>query len=372
MIQFNRYQLPDETPDLHADVVKLVGLMSEGLRTAPEAGVPLLFEMAYKYPGNLRIAAIAARLHFWGVLGWDEIKDMIPQEIPRHYWYAQEIGGCLGYEQTCRQWQVTEDEWYLLQGYSDDVISPWAHAAHGYVMYRPPSAGFFSVIENIVAACMLADRDGYALKVDLSGNWWAYDEPFEELFENTFEFCNGGLPMLRFESMRKHYFDIGIYDARILMNMKLGWYNQIYLEIVGSVGTGSVEDDCGTMFLRGGDKLQTETILPPTHILLKELTWMKRHCRQRVILSDDPMLGQMIKARDPDVLDRSNQLPGGYHHLPQRKQSCIPLLQNYLAMVEAKHNFSCPSANLANAAQWSRNDDDNYSSSNPVGRYLLI
>jgi hypothetical protein len=71
-------------------------------------------------------------------------------------------------------------------------------------------------------------------------------------------------------------------------------------------------------------------------------------------------------------LDRSNQLPGGYHHLPQRKQSCIPILQNYLAMVEAKHNFSCPSANLANAAQWSRSDDDNYSLSNPVGRYLLI
>lgn len=99
---------------------------------------------------------------------------------------------------------------------------------------------------------------------------------------------------------------------------------------------------------------------------------MKRHCRQRVILSDDPMIGQMIKARDLDVLDRSNQLQGGYHHLPQRKQSCIPILQNYLAMVEAKHNFSCPSANLANAAQWSRSDDDNYSLSNPVGRYLLI
>jgi len=47
-------------------------------------------------------------------------------------------------------------------------------------------------------------------------------------------------------------------------------------------------------------------------------------------------------------------------------------MHNYLAMTEAKHNFSCPSANLVNAAQWSREDDDNYSLSNPVYRYLLI
>lgn len=372
MIQFNRYRLPDETWLLYADIKKLVKLMSEGLKTTPEAGVPLLFEMAYKYPGNLRVAAIGARLHHWGVLGWDEIRDMIPAELPRHFWYAQEIAGCLGYEQTNRHWHIEEDDWYILQGQADDVVAPGAGAMHGYISYQPPSAGFFSVVENIVAASMAAEQDGYGLKVDLSGNWWAYDEPFEDIFEDVFEFCNGGLPIMRFEFMRKRFFDADLAQAQELARRKIGWYNEIYYAIGSYAGTGAVEDDVGTMFLRGGDKLQTETILPPAHIILKELAWMKRHCRRRVILSDDPMIGQMITARDPDVMDRSNQLPGGYHHLPQRKQSCIPILQNYLAMVEAKHNFSCPSANLANAAQWSRSDDDNYSLSNPVGRYLLI
>ena len=372
MIQFNRYRLPDETWDLTHDIVKLVGTMSQGLLTMPEAGVPLLFEMANKYPGNLRVAAIAARLHFWGVLGWEEIRDMIPTELPDNFWYAQEIAGCLGYEQASRQWHISEDQWYLLQGYNDDVIAPGGNVMHGYVMYQPPSSGFFSVIENIIAASIAAERDGFGLKIDLSGNWWAYDEPFEHIFEDVFEFCNGGLPIMRFEFMRKRFFDVGLSSVGEFLNAKAGWYNEVYYAISSYAGTGSVEDDCGTMFLRGGDKLQTETIMPPTHIILKELAWMKRHCRQRVILSDDPMIGQMIKARDLDVLDRSNQLQGGYHHLPQRKQSCIPILQNYLAMVEAKHNFSCPSANLANAAQWSRSDDDNYSLSNPVGRYLLI
>jgi hypothetical protein len=48
------------------------------------------------------------------------------------------------------------------------------------------------------------------------------------------------------------------------------------------------------------------------------------------------------------------------------------ILSNFMTMVEAKENLSCPSANLVNAAQWSRIDRENYSLSNPVYRYLLI
>jgi hypothetical protein len=48
------------------------------------------------------------------------------------------------------------------------------------------------------------------------------------------------------------------------------------------------------------------------------------------------------------------------------------ILGNYLSMVEAKINMSCPSANIVNAAQWTRNDDENWSQANPVYRYLLI
>ena len=372
MIQFNRYRLPTETPDLHADVVKLVDLMTEGLRTTPEAGIPHLLAMGKKYVGNLRVAALAARMHFWGMLGWEDIRHLIPEELPRNFWYAQEIAGCLGYERANRQWHIEEDDWYLLQGYGDDTIAPGASPILGYVSYQPPSAGFFSVVENIVAASIAAEMDGYSLKVDLSGNWWSYDEPFEQIFEDIFEFCNGGLPIMMFDAMRKRFFDTDLHQALEMVHRKIGWYNEIYFALAEYGGTGSVEEDGGTMFIRGGDKLLTETILPPAHIISKELTWMKRHCRNRVILSDDPMIGQSIKARDSDVLDRSNQLEGGYHHLPQFRQSCIPIIQNYAAMVEAKHNFSCPSANLANAAQWSRNDDGNYSLSHPVGRYLLI
>jgi hypothetical protein len=371
MIQFNRYRHADEPADFHQDIGKLVDLMTHGMKSCPELGIPLLFEMGEKYVGNVRLAAIAARLHFWRMLEWTEIEAMIPQELPKNWWFAQEIAGCLGFERVSRLWNVEEDDWFSLQGIPYDIIPPGAGAVHGHISYQPPNSGFFSVIENIIAAHIIAEQDGYSLKVDLSGNWWAYDEPFEDIFEDAFEFCNGGLPIMRFQHMRQRFFDADIVQAQEMMQRKKGWYNEVYFAI-GDYASVPSESDVGTMFIRGGDKIKTETILPPMHIVTREMDWMKRHCRRRVLLSDDPVIADWIAARDPEIVNRANRLEGGYHHLPQRKQSCIPILQNYLAMVEAKHNFSCPSANLVNAAQWSREDSDNYSLTNPVYRYLLI
>lgn len=371
MIQFNRYRHADEPADFHQDIGRLVDLMMQGIRSCPEAGIPLLFEMGEKYVGNIRLAAIAARLHFWGILGWKDIEAMVPQELPKNWWFAQEIAGCLGFERVNRLWHIEEDDWNVLQGQADDHVEVGSNVRHGYISYQPPNSGFFSVIENIVAAQIVAEQDGYGLKVDLSGNWWAYDEPFEDIFEDIFEFCSGGLPIMRFSLMRDRFFKADINQARVFSNAKRSWYTDISWAISGYAG-GSTEDDVGTMFIRGGDKIKTETILPPMHIVMREMDWMKRHCRRRVLLSDDPVIADWIAARDPEIVNRANRLQGGYHHLPQRKQSCIPILQNYLAMVEAKHNFSCPSANLVNAAQWSREDHDNYSLTNPVHRYLLI
>jgi hypothetical protein len=106
--------------------------------------------------------------------------------------------------------------------------------------------------------------------------------------------------------------------------------------------------------------------------LLNDLKWMARRCDDRFVFSDDKHVGEAVAALDAFVLDRSDQVEGGYHHTYGKRVSCLNILRNYLAMVEAKENMSCPSTNLVNAAQWTRNDQDNYSLSNPVYRYLLI
>lgn len=371
MIQFHRYRLADEPSDLHADIVELVGLMTSGFTSRPIAGVPKLIEMGKKYVENPRVAAIAARLYFWGVLEWSDIKSMLPREMPKNFFYAQEIAGCIGFERAHQLWSIEENDWRTLQAHEDDIIWPGASAIYGYRCYRPQNSGFFSVIENIIAAHIVAEQDGYRLKVDLSGNWWSYDEPFETIFRDIFEFCNGGLPVMNFNHMRQRFFDADITQARGLIARKTGWYREVH-HAISNYAMEAFERDIGTMFLRGGDKLQLETILPPLEIIHKELSWMGRHCRERVLLSDDPVLAEVIAAREPGIINRSDRLESGYHHLPQTNHSCLPILKNYLAMVDAKHNFSCPSSNLVNAAQWSREDVDNLSLSNPVYRYLLI
>jgi hypothetical protein len=131
-------------------------------------------------------------------------------------------------------------------------------------------------------------------------------------------------------------------------------------------------DSAGVMFVRGGDKLQTETILPPMKFLLRDLKWMARRCDARYVISDDKHVGEAVSALDSYAVDKSNKVEGGYHHYFGRKISCMNILSNFMSMVEAKENLSCPSANLVNAAQWSRIDKENYSFANPVYRYLLI
>jgi hypothetical protein len=373
MIQFHRYRLPHEPTDFGMDVSSLVQSMTRGLATQPWEGLDKVLEMGRKYGPRDRLAAIAARMAFWGYFEWDEIDFMLPGALPANFLLKQEIVGCMGFERANRRYDVDEDEYYLYTGFARECITPGGRAFHGHVSYRPRNSGLFSIIENIVAAAIDAELQGYQLRVDLSGNWWSYDEPFEEIFADVFEFTTGDLPMVLFDDMRDRMLHPMPGIASDIACLKEGWYREINFAINEYVDTGfSAEPDIGTIFMRGGDKLQTETIMPPAGLIWRELNWMSRFVRRRHLLSDDPTIGNMIASGDPTVIDRSNQLEGGYHHLPNRKLSCIPILQNYVAMTESKVNFSCPSANLVNAAQWSRNDTDNWSVANPVYRYLLI
>ena len=206
-----------------------------------------------------------------------------------------------------------------------------------------------------------------------SGNWWSFDEPFEDIFGDTFSYTKEGiLPQINFDAMRKIWMTPLDTIASLLSNMKAERYSAIYQAIGAYAPEVKGMDNCGVMFVRGGDKLMTETILPPMTLLRKDLKLMERLCQSRYILSDDQALGERVAALDPFVIDLSHKVQGGYHHQPGRKVSCMNILGNYLAMVEAKMNMSCPSANLVNAAQWTRNDDENWSAANPVYRYLLI
>lgn len=371
MIQFNRYKLPDETHDFHSGFLGLVNAIAAEVNGDCNRSIGMLLSMAERFPLNERLPAVAARLFFWGKISWSAIAKMMPEELPRNFFYKQELVGCLGFEQSARKWGITEDQWRLYQGFADEYVD--VRVDNEFVSYRPRNSGFFSVIENIIAAQIVADLKGKRLLIDLSGNWWGYDEKFEDIFSDSFEFTTDGtLPQISFDGMRHSWIHADDKLAAKLAYLKQHYYTAIYDDIAHYISPVENIDSAGVMFVRGGDKLQTETIMPPVGLIHRELKWMARRCDQRYILSDDKRIGEIVSSYDAFTINRSMQVEGGYHHIPGRMVSCMNILNNYLTMVEAKENFSCPSANIVNAAQWSRNDKDNYSLSNPVYRYLLI
>lgn len=371
MIQFNRYKLLDESHDFHGAFVNLVNTLAAEINRDCHRSIGLLLSMAERFPLNDRIPAVAARMYFWGKVSWNTIEKMMPAKLPDNFFYKQELVGCLGFEQSARRWKITEDQWMLYQGFADDF--PLDVRATEYVSYRPRSSGFFSVIENVIAAHIVADMEGKRLQIDLTGNWWAYDEPFEDIFGDTFEFTkDGSLPQMSFDGMRHQWIHANDKLASALAYLKQHYYTMIVDDVAKIAQPITKMDSAGVMFVRGGDKLQAETILPPMKFLLRDLRWMGRRCDERYVISDDRYVSEAVSALDSYVVDKGNKVDGGYHHHFGRKTSCMNILTNYMTMVEAKENMSCPSANLVNAAQWSRNDKDNYSLSNPVYRYLLI
>lgn len=373
MIQFNRYRSPNESIDFNLSFIGLCNAIASQLNGNCDKSIETLLSLSEKYTHNSdRLAAVAARMFFWGKMSWDDLEKVLPEKLPENFLYKQELVGCLGFEKAARKWRISEDDWYLYQGFSYDThFQPQQGTEE--VIFRPRNSGFFSVVENLVSAQIVADMTGKRMLVDLNGNWWGYKEPFDSIFNESFSFTRLiNVPELPFDFVRSFWTNLTDEKAAYLSDMKLWLYTAIIDDISRAAPAIPSMDSSGVMFVRGGDKLQTETILPPMGFLLRDLQWMSRRCEERYVLSDDKNVGDAVAALDSFVINGSDQVDGGYHHRFGETVSCMPILKNYMMMLEAKENFSCPSSNIVNAAQWSRNDKDNNSLSNPVYRYLLI
>jgi hypothetical protein len=92
------------------------------------------------------------------------------------------------------------------------------------------------------------------------------------------------------------------------------------------------------------------------------------------VLSDDYALAEKVANKESVITNITPREHTGYRHAYGGKVSCKPILKNYLALVDCKESLACPSANLVNAAHWSRADDlaFDYNTINPVYRYALI
>ena len=320
-----------------------------------------------------RQAAINARKQLWG----EDVLINLPSFKKLNYFYKQEIVACMGMELACDWYKLTDEQYFTYLGFTQDDDELPSYIPQGVMLYQPRDSGFFSVIENLIVAKYVARMNNKQLIVDNTYAWWGYDEPFEDIFRDFTLVDNvpANPQAIHFDSMRNFIFTATdehmyeFYKFKIQMYKKIlrdiRWY---YKDEVYNVARS------GLIFLRGGDKLETETISPPEHLLYRDIAALARRVSRRVVLSDDYALAEKVANKESVITNITPREHTGYRHAYGGKVSCKPILKNYLALVDCKESLACPSANLVNAAHWSRADDlaFDYNTINPVYRYALI
>jgi len=317
-----------------------------------------------------RQAAIDARMYLWGRMSEKDILEKLPKELPKNWFYKQEIVCCLGRHLAWVKYGVEEREWELCRGlihYGETIFANNPESRELY--YQPRNSGLFSVIENIIAADFYATQLNHNLVIVGDGGWWNYDEEFSAIFPYKVKY--GVKPNINFEAMRNNIFNADSETLNQFYTFKASSYCRI-LKAVDKVIGGSAGDELCLFFFRGGDKLLTETILPPDDVIMADLKASGRRHKMRYLISDDIKLSQKIIALDESVINMTTVNNNGYHHVPGQKVSCMPILKNYVMLATCEESISCPSANLVNAAHWSRDTEFIHQTFNPVYRYALI
>ncbi len=322
-----------------------------------------------------RLAAIAARRYLWGDAS---ALSEIPTKLPTNFFYKQEIVSCLGMELACDKYNLSEERYEMYRGvFPLDAEAPKA-VYKGEMLYQPRQSGFFSVIENIIVAAFVAELNDKKLVLDGTYDWWGYEEPFNKIFPDieVLEKLPTAPQAVHFESMRDSIFKGDDDYVKMFMAFKDNFYINVRRNIQSFYDgdTYNVRDS-GLVFVRGGDKLQAETVEPPPHTFITDLRNLSRRVRKTFILSDDHEYAEKIKNLGTGLTRNITPTTAkGYHHNYSGKVSCMPILKNFIALVEAKESMACPSANLVNAAHWCRSMYSGHPQSlfNPVFRYVLI
>jgi len=319
-----------------------------------------------------RLAAIAARRFFWGN---GDAADL-PATLPKNCFYRQEVITCLGMEHACRKYNLTLDQYDFHVGILPDHDMLPRLVPTGTMLYQPRNSGFFSVIENLIVAAYVARLSNKELIVDNTYDWWNYEEKFEDVFRGVFTLVDrvpDDAMAVHFDSMREFIFNASEVYLRQFYTFKYDMYCDIERAIrrYYKKDKFSVED-AGLVFVRGGDKAQTEVPLPPFFRYWSDISNLARRVPRVVLLSDDHKLAEDV-CLDTVAENITPNYHNGYHHQYAGKVSCLPILKNYLAIIDCKESVSCPSSNLVNAAHWSRAySNHNYNTFNPVYRYVLI
>ena len=368
MLQFERYSAAQDP--VAAELVKLVDRFN-GEKDAPSpALIDALRAWIRHTPTHPKALAIYARMVFWGCIDYASARADLAPCIDAAAFNAMEIGfkeelvACLGrrllHELTGLAF--TDIDYYLDHCLNAPRAGTAARSSETWY-YQPPKSGFFSVIENIVMAKFVCHFHGRRFLLDNSPGWWPYPTSFQDIFASLFDepprSADENLAVLPFAMMREFVAKGSRQVVEAYVQFKWQEYARIREALLDKVDEPRAYfeslRESAVFYVRGGDKLLYETILPPDARVRNDLEMLFRRAENLFVLSDDYQLaqryvGQLGAGR---AINLTRQDFNGYYLARASDDDVKAIVRNYLILASAKYSMSCPSSNLVNSAHWS-------------------
>ena len=251
--------------------------------------------------------------------------------------------------------------------------------------YTPPPTGFFSLIENILIAKFICRLQGKEFRLDKNFNsWWRYPVNFESIFPEFFKvddkLNDRPVKYLQWEFARDLIKTVGHDVLKYFSKFKVEEYKKIrvalekWLKLEGE--SVAVSAQSAVYFIRGGDKLALETVVPPEHVIEYDFNHIFKMSDHFMVLSDDYRMAEDFRIRygKSKIDNITEKICAGYYaNCMSTVDDVRRIIKNYMVIASVRYSMSCPSSNLVNAAHWSNNNLELLRlSSTPVLRYCYL
>jgi hypothetical protein len=265
------------------------------------------------------------------------------------------------------------------------------------LVYTPNLSGFYSILENIVNAYVLAELHNKILAVNVNNSWWPYPLSFDEIFSGIFLTTDlmgkihpkKKMVSLPFEQFRGLFSHLCALDPKTAYQKKERMYGVIRQTLTNISGVRpsflSELKDSGVLYIRGGDKLVFEAISVPEEFLVADIEKMLNRVSRVFLISDDYMRAQSLieKVDNKYVFNLTEEMFSGYYNSSanptlERKDIATfddmrAIIKNYVYIATSGLSSSCPSTNIVNSAHWSNEMVTHEEwAAVPIHKYLIL
>jgi len=249
-----------------------------------------------------------------------------------------------------------------------------------FLIYKPRKSGFFSIIENIIAASYVCLYHGFRICVLNEEHWWPYEISFFDIFGDRW-IQSSDIPRnlvageLRFDAMRDLIGNLGGDQIRKFSSFKIIEYQSIRGQLAEFYNLVEKSEMANYYYHRAGDKVLLETPRLPLSNIRAELIKIANLHGPIGVISDSYSEAMQIcnySSKLNNLTDAS--FDGHFLDKSTKSSDVLAIIRNFLLLSESQLTLSCPSSNLVNAAQWAKCGEliaPNFPL-HPITRYLLF